>query len=82
MVRQRLYTGSPARCTEQTLHQTLTSVRDLDEVTLRLVELAIEGGGPGNITCIVADVIDAHSNRVAPALQPVFAGAAASSAPG
>jgi len=65
---------------EQTLHQMVTSVRDLDEVTLRLVELAIEGGGPDNITCIVADVIDARSSRVPPRWQPVFAGAAASGA--
>ena len=67
---------------EQTLHQMLASVRDLDEVTLRLVELAIEGGGPDNITCIVADVIDARSSRVPPTWQPVFVGAAANGGPG
>jgi len=65
---------------EQTLHQVLACVRDLDEVTSRLVGLAIEGGGPDNITCIVADVIDARSSRVPPMWQPVFAGAAASGA--
>jgi len=63
---------------EQTLHQVVTSARDLDEVTLRLVDLAIEGGGPDNITCIVADVMDAPSSRVSSTWQPVFAGAAAS----
>jgi len=31
---------------ERTLHQVLAYVRDLDEVTSRLVGLAIEGGGP------------------------------------
>jgi PPM family protein phosphatase len=67
---------------EQTLHQMLASVRDLDEVTMRLVELAIEGGGPDNITCIVADVIDARSNRVPPTCQPAFVGAAANGGPG
>jgi len=67
---------------EQTLHQVLASVRDLDEVTARLVELAIEGGGPDNITCIVADVIDADSSRVPPTRQSVFAGAAADGGPG
>ena len=66
---------------EQTLHQVLASMRDLDEVTVRLVGLAIEGGGPDNITCIVADVIDARSSRVPPTRQPVFAGAAACGAP-
>ena len=67
--------------TEQTLHQTLASVQDPDKAALRLIELAIKGGGPDNITCIVADVIDAHSSRVAPTWQPVFAGAAALGAP-
>jgi len=66
---------------ERTLHQTLASVRDLDKVASRLVGLAIEGGGPDNITCIVADVIDAHGSRVPPTRQPVFAGAAADGAP-
>jgi PPM family protein phosphatase len=67
--------------TEQTLHQTLASVQDPDKAALRLVELAIKGGGPDNITCIVADVIETHSSRVAPTWQPVFAGAAANGAP-
>jgi protein phosphatase len=67
--------------TEQTLHQTLASVRDPDKAALRLIELAIKGGGPDNITCIVADVIDTHSSRVAPTWQPVFAGAATNGAP-
>ena len=67
--------------TEQTLHQTLSSVREPDKAALRLVELAIKGGGPDNITCIVADVIDSHTSRVPPTWQPVFAGAAANGAP-
>jgi len=65
---------------EQTLHQVLASVRDLDEVTSRLVELAVEGGGPDNITCIVADVIDARSTQVQPTRPPVLVGAAADGA--
>ncbi len=67
--------------TEQTLHQTLASIADPDKAALRLVELAIKGGGPDNITCIVADVIDSRSTRVPPTWQPVFAGAAANGAP-
>jgi serine/threonine protein phosphatase PrpC len=62
--------------TEQTLHQTLASVRDPDRVALRLVELALKGGGPDNITCVVADVVDARSTQFPPTRQPVFAGAA------
>jgi PPM family protein phosphatase len=67
---------------EQTLHQMLASVQDLDELTSRLVELANEGGGPDNITCIVADVIDAQSTRMPPTRHRAFAGAAASGAQG
>jgi serine/threonine protein phosphatase PrpC len=67
--------------TEQTLHQTLASVNDPDKAALRLIELAIKGGGPDNITCIIADVIDSRSSRVQPTWQPAFVGAAANGAP-
>ena len=63
--------------TDQTLHQTLTSMRDPDQAAVQLVELAIRGGGPDNITVIVADVVDTRNGRVPPTWQPVFAGAAA-----
>jgi PPM family protein phosphatase len=43
---------------EETLHQILATVADPDQAVLQLVELAIKGGGPDNITCIVADVVD------------------------
>jgi len=62
--------------TEQTLHQTLSSVWDLEKVTLQLVELAIRGGGPDNITCIVADVVDTQATALPPTRVPVRAGAA------
>jgi serine/threonine protein phosphatase PrpC len=67
--------------TEQTLHQTLSSMRDPDQAAVQLVELAIRGGGPDNITVIVADVVDTRNGRVPPTWQPVFAGAAANGAP-
>ena len=67
--------------TEQTLHATLSSVRDPDKAALQLVELAIRGGGPDNITCIVADVIDTQASPVPPTWNPVLAGAAAHGAP-
>jgi protein phosphatase len=67
--------------TEQTLHQTLTSFREPDQAAVQLVELAIRGGGPDNITVIVADVVDTRNGRAAPTWQPVFAGAAANGAP-
>jgi serine/threonine protein phosphatase PrpC len=67
--------------TEQTLHQTLTTFHEPDQAAVQLVELAIRGGGPDNITVIVADVVDARGGRVSPTWQPVFAGAAANGAP-
>jgi protein phosphatase len=67
--------------TEQTLHQTLTSFREPDKAAVQLIELAIRGGGPDNITVIVADVVDTRNGRVPPTWQPVFAGAAANGAP-
>ena len=73
--------GLSGAVSEQTLHQVVASVRDLDEATSRLVRLAVEAGGLDNITCIMADVIDARSSRVPPTWQPIFAGAAAGDAP-
>jgi PPM family protein phosphatase len=67
--------------TEQTLHQTLGSIRDPDKAALQLVDLAIRGGGPDNITCIVADVLETQSSQVQPTWKPAFAGAAAHGAP-
>jgi serine/threonine protein phosphatase PrpC len=63
--------------TEQTLAQTLTAVPDPDKAALQLVDLAIRGGGPDNITCIVADVLETAASPVPPTWTPVYAGAAA-----
>jgi len=60
---------------EETLHRTLASVADPDEAVRQLVELAIRGGGPDNITCIVADVVDS-ANSLPPRRSSVLAGAA------
>jgi serine/threonine protein phosphatase PrpC len=67
--------------TEHTLHQTLSSIRDPDKAALQLVELAIRGGGPDNITCIVADVMDTQASAVPPTWTPVLAGAAQTGSP-
>jgi protein phosphatase len=61
---------------EETLHQTLAAVRDPEEAVLQLVELAIRGGGPDNITCIVADVVDGATVPRPPGKPSVVAGAA------
>src|SRR5690606_15317849 len=42
----------------------------------RLIELAIRGGGPDNITAVVADVIDTATDPVGPTATPTVVGAA------
>jgi PPM family protein phosphatase len=44
---------------EETLRDTLIRCTDRDQAVGQLTDLAIRGGGPDNITCIVADVVDA-----------------------
>jgi serine/threonine protein phosphatase PrpC len=63
--------------TEQTLHKTLLSHTDPEQAVLQLIDLAIRSGGPDNITCIVADVVDTVTGPVAPSDTTVLAGAAA-----
>jgi PPM family protein phosphatase len=63
--------------TEQTLHKTLLSYSDPEQAVLQLIDLAIRSGGPDNITCIVADVVDTVTGPVAPSETTMLAGAAA-----
>ncbi|MFD7860878.1 Stp1/IreP family PP2C-type Ser/Thr phosphatase [Streptomyces sp. NPDC059783] len=46
----------------QTLEETLASYQGPQETIQELIQLALRGGGPDNITCIVADVLDVDSN--------------------
>jgi PPM family protein phosphatase len=64
----------------ETLCDVLTTISDPEGATRQLVELALAGGGPDNITCIVADVVDTETTRLAPTATPVLAGAAANDA--
>ena len=57
---------------EETLREALT-VEDPQACVDRLVQLALRGGGPDNVTVIVADVVDED----VPPASPVVAGAAA-----
>ena len=43
---------------DETVHKTLMQLTDLDEAVGQLIDLAIRSGGPDNITCVLADVID------------------------
>jgi PPM family protein phosphatase len=62
---------------DETLLHTLATIEDPEVATRQLIELAIRGGGPDNITCIVADVVDAATTRWPLPTAPVLAGAAA-----
>jgi serine/threonine protein phosphatase PrpC len=42
----------------QTMEETLASYQGPQETVQALIQLALRGGGPDNITCIVADVLD------------------------
>ncbi|CAM5624870.1 protein phosphatase [Streptomyces spiroverticillatus] len=46
----------------QTMEETLASYQGPQETVQHLIELALRGGGPDNITCIVADVLDVDGN--------------------
>ena len=59
---------------KQTLHSTL-SVGDPQETVDALVELALRGGAPDNVTCIVCDVAEAASGLAAS--EPIVGGSVA-----
>ena len=56
------------------IRDVLVSAAEPSVAVDRLIELANEGGGPDNITCIVADVVDGPAPDVS---EPVVVGAAA-----
>jgi PPM family protein phosphatase len=51
---------------DETLATTLTGYPDPRECADRLIDLALRGGGPDNITCIVADVVNVDFGEDAP----------------
>lgn len=42
----------------ETIHRELSIITDPEQVVRELIKLANDGGGPDNITCVVADVVD------------------------
>jgi protein phosphatase len=58
-----------------TLLRTLSTVPDPGQATCELIGLANRGGGPDNITCIVADVVESGTDPIPD--RPVVVGAAA-----
>ncbi|MEP7178409.1 MAG: PP2C family serine/threonine-protein phosphatase [Pseudonocardiales bacterium] len=70
--------------TAETILETLR-IPDLQECADRLVELALRGGGPDNVTVIVADVVTARTgetNDDLPVLDGAFADPGAAEVPG
>ncbi|MDX6274295.1 MAG: family protein phosphatase [Frankiales bacterium] len=59
---------------DPTLAEALGAEPDPARCADRLIELALRGGGPDNVTCIVADVVDVPGDG---ATAPVLAGAVA-----
>src|SRR5262249_9947143 len=58
----------------------LQQVTDLDAAVEQLVDLAIRSGGPDNITCVLADVIDPDAGQM-PSEQTIIVGALATDEP-
>ncbi|MFC5719712.1 PP2C family protein-serine/threonine phosphatase [Streptomyces gamaensis] len=50
--------GLSSVVSHQTMEETLASYQGPHETVQELIQLALRGGGPDNITCIVADVFD------------------------
>ncbi|MFI0410210.1 Stp1/IreP family PP2C-type Ser/Thr phosphatase [Actinomadura sp. 3N508] len=66
--------------TAETIFQVLTDVDDPEQAVRQLIDLANRGGGPDNITCVVADVVNLE--RQPPTGGPGHAvGAAANASP-
>jgi protein phosphatase len=59
---------------EDTLQETLAEANDPSDAADQLIRLALRGGGPDNITAVVADVVEVES---VPSAVPVVVGAAA-----
>src|SRR5215813_4011147 len=70
--------GLPVAVSDEHILQTLVTVPEPADAVLALIDLAVRGGAPDNVTCIVADVIDTDHSGVAPTSAPVVVGAAAS----
>ena len=54
--------GLPTVVSPQTIEDALGSYQGPQETVQELIQLALRGGGPDNITCIVADVVDVDEN--------------------
>mgnify|MGYP001231011092 FL=1 len=63
--------------TAETIFQVLSEYQDPEQAVHQLIDLANRGGGPDNITCVVADVIELPPGAPPPNQSPQAVGAAA-----
>jgi protein phosphatase len=61
---------------KKTIHETLATVNDPRAAAKKLIELAIRGGGPDNITAVIADVIETDTDAEGPTPASQTVGAA------
>ena len=71
--------GLPVAVSDDAILQALVSAAEPSDAVLALIDLAIRGGAPDNVTCIVADAIDPADGQ-APTRAPLMVGAAAGNA--
>ncbi|MER5861785.1 protein phosphatase 2C domain-containing protein [Kitasatospora sp. NPDC002040] len=77
--------GLSGPVSHQTLEETLGSYYSPEQTVQELIQLALRGGGPDNITCVVADVLDVGATDLLSsglADVPVVVGAVADTPPG
>src|SRR5262249_7359604 len=69
--------------TAETIHHALSAVAEPEQAVRQLIDLANRSGGPDNITCVIADVVELERQPEPPS-PPITAGAAhnASRTPG
>jgi protein phosphatase len=60
---------------DELIGQVLATVPDPDDVAATFIELAKQGGGPDNITCVIADLVTSSAEPMA---EPLIIGAALS----
>src|SRR5215468_1847668 len=65
--------GLPVAVTDDQILQALADIADPNDAVLKLIDLAIAGGAPDNVTCIVADVIEPDDGRAVPTKAPLVA---------
>lgn len=63
--------------TAEAMHQTLSTIDEPEAVVRTLIDLANQGGGPDNITCVLADVLEVDETAALP-FEAAVVGAAGS----